>query len=342
MVVVALLSALIDFRVLDQGGFFLDDFRNIGEARAGLSVHLLLKPVGGTHLQPVTRFLQWMTAVPLHTSYAATAAILAVLCGCGTYWLVRLLDSLWGARVLHLLVGFMFGSSCVLVGASQWVSSAATSVVAVDFSAGACLFFVGWLATGSWISYALALGAGALAIGSWESALATPAIITLIWFCFARDWQPVRRALRAQLPFYGLALAFVIYVEFQPWHQSLNVPSVGSWLLLLVVMVGRELAASVIGHGVPTGAQSAFDWLSVAVVLAAFGAAVAWLIARRRFEWMVLVVFGVGAVLVSVPVATTRDYLGASVAGTTARYVTFLPLLLAIAVAGSGPAPIGR
>jgi hypothetical protein len=332
---VALVSALLEFRVLRLGGFALDDFRDLGQARTGLNVHLLLAPIGGAHFQPVTRFLDWLIATPFHTSYTAAATVLSVLYGLGTYWLVRLLDTLWGPRLLHLVIGFLFGTSCVLIGASQWVAAASTSSVAVYFAAGACLGFFRWLSTGSRTSYALALAALALAVGSWEEALATPALITVIWICFARGWQPVRRALLGQFPFYAIALAYVVYVQLQPWHQGLNFPTVGYWLLLLVTMVGRTLAASVIGTTPPSGAQTAFDWFSALIVDVAVVVGALWLARRRRLDWLALVVFGVGTLLVSIPVAATRAFLPAGVVATTPRYVTFLPLFFAIAIAGA-------
>lgn len=339
---VALIAALIEFRVLRLGGFVLDDFVNLGRSRTGLSIHLLAEPVGGTHFQPVTRFLDWLTATPFHMSYIAAATVLAVLCGLGTYWLVRLLDTLFGPRLGHLAIGFLFGTSCELIGASQWVASASTSTVAVYFAAGACLGFFRWLSTGSRTSYTFGLAALALAVGSWEQALATPAIITLMWICFARHWQPVRRALLAQLPCYAIALAFVVYVELQPWHQPLGSPTIGYWLLMLVVMAGRGLAASVIGTGVHSGAQSTLDWFSAMTVDVALAAGALWLAVRRRFEWLALLLFGVGTVLVSIPVVTARAWVPASIAGTTPRYVTFLPLLLSVTVAGAVPPGGGR
>jgi hypothetical protein len=339
---VALISALIYFRILHEGGYALDDFRNLGQARSGLSLHLLFEPIGGAHLQPVTRFLEWLTATPFHTSYTATIIVLSVLCGLGTYWLMRLLDTLWGPRPPHIVIGFLFGTSALMIGASQWVSSAAVSATCVYLAAGACYGFFRWLSSGSRSAYALSLVATLLAVCSWEAALATPAIITLIWICFARDWQPQRRALFAQLPCYAIPLAYLVYVEFQPWHQSLSLPAVGYELLLLVVMVGRTLAASVIGTAVPGGPQSAFEWFSAMFVVAVLVSGMLCLALRRRFAWRVLVVFVLGTVLVTIPVSTTRSFLAASFVGTTPRYVTFLPFLLAVAVAGGARPALSR
>lgn len=333
-VLVGLATGIVQFIYLVRGGFFLDDFRNIGQDKAPLSLHLLLAPIGIVHFQPAGRFMVWLAAEPFHESYPATVALLAVLTGLGSYWLVRLLDVLFGPRRIHLLMGFLFGTSWVLLSTNQWFadSEATASVV---FALGASLAFVKWINDGRRVDYVKALICGAVALLFWEVALAMPALLGLLWLCFAFNRLSARRVLLGLVPFAAFSLAFLAYVQAQPWHTPLSIPTGRQWAELVAVMVGKGVVPTVIGSGLPNGPPTAWGWTSIVIVFAGIVVGAVWLILQRRFRPSVIAFFVLGALLVSIPVATTRDDLGAAVAGNTARYLTFLPMLLAISVAGA-------
>jgi hypothetical protein len=328
---VAAVGALVQLGFTRLGGFYLDDIRNLGQAKAGLSLHLLIDPIMGIHFQPGGRLIQWLVADPFHSSYLVAETLLAIFTAIGAYLLVRLLDTLFGTRTLHLVIGFLFTTSWLLLSTDQWFSGADT-VPAVALTAGACLGFCSWLQGGGSAPYAAALLSTAGAVLFWEQALAIPAWLVLIWLCFARGTKrPVREVLLALAPFVGVSLAYLAYVQAQPWHQALAVPPLSEWPKWFWIPVLHGLAPTLVGSATsPT-------WRSASVIAATggLGAMALWLIARRRFRWSSPVFFALGAVLVIVPVATGRDEDGPLVAGITQRYLVFLLFVLALSAAGA-------
>ncbi|MGH9918488.1 MAG: hypothetical protein ACRD6W_06440, partial [Nitrososphaerales archaeon] len=106
------------------------------------------------------------------------------------------------------------------------------------------------------------------------------------------------------------------------------------WIGLLRVMLGYGLFPTVIGTGLGAAAFTTWGRISFVVVVAGFIAGGSWLVLRHRFRASTLLFFFVGTFLVALPIATARITAGTS-EGLTSRYITFLPMLLAIAVAGA-------
>jgi hypothetical protein len=321
-VLIGLVSGAVQFAYLVQGGFFLDDFANIARNRSPLSLHLLIAPIGKNHFQPATQFMVWMAAGPFHTNYPATVLFLSVLTAFGSYWMIRLLDLSFGPRTMHLVIGFLFGTSWVLLNASQWFAASA-STASVVFAVGALFSFSLWMTKDRFRYYLGALLCATAAVLFWELALAIPALLALMWLCFLGGYQSTRRIVLGLLPFAAISLVYLAYVESQPWHTSLSIPTLLNWIELLKVMVGYGLLPTVIGTGLTGGALSVWGWVSILVVAIGFVVAGVWLATRGRFRPSAVVFFFVGTVLVSIPVATARDALGAF-AGTTARGLSHL------------------
>jgi hypothetical protein len=341
--VVAAAGALIQLTYIRRGGFFLDDIRNLGQAKAGLSLHLLTSPIEGVHFQPGGRLIQWLVAGPFHTDYLAGETLLAVFSAVGAYLLVRLLDTLFAQRALHLVIGFLFATSWLLLNTDQWFSGGDT-VPAVALAIGACLGFCSWLQGGGLVPLAAALLATAGAVLFWEQALAIPAWLLLIWLCFRRDTKrPVRQVILALAMFGMVSLAYLAYAQTQSWHQTLGIPPLDEWRAWFQYPVFHGVLPTLAGSATASTSRST-GGLVVTIGLAAMAA---WLVARRRFRWSSLVFFVLGAVLVIAPVAMARGapptlayyaepgLLGPQVAGTTVRYLVFLLFVLAIAVAGA-------
>ncbi len=328
---VALVSSAVQFAYLRQGGFFLDDIGNISVNKVPLSIHRLASPVGTGHFQPATQFVMWLAAEPFHTNYAIAALFLAVSAGLGSYWMIQLLDGLFGKKPTHLMIGFLIGTSWVLLNASQWFSSSPATESAV-FGIGALLAFSLWMTTSRPVFYLEALVSATIALLFWEIALAIPALLALLWVCFTDDYRSWRRILLGVTPFASISIADLIYVRLQPWRAALSVPTIRQWVNLLTSMVGHGFLPTVIGTGTYGSALSQRDWISIFIVAAALAVVEGRLVVLGRFRFRSLAFFIVGAILVSIPVATARD---SATAGTTSRYITFLPILLAISVAGS-------
>ena len=335
-VVVAFLCAVIQFAALVRGGFLLDDFANLARNKKSLSLDLLTAPIGTNHFQPMTQLVVWLSAEPLHANYPATVAVLAAITGFGAYWAVRLLDELFGARVLHLVIGLLLGTSWILMNTNQWFAASAAAASAA-FAVGACLSFVRWLGSGRWRHYLSSLLATAVAIGFWEQGLAVPAILAMLWLCFRFDRRRLSRVVIGLIPFLAVALVYLFYVEAQPWSSPISIPAVSQWGQLLWVMLVSGLLPSIVGTGVSSSALTTAVVLSDILVAAGLALGALWLWTRRRLRWVSLAFFVVGLFLVSIPVAIERNGVP-SASGITSRYLTFLPMLLAIAAAGAvGP-----
>jgi hypothetical protein len=328
---IAVAGALVQLAYTRLGGFYFDDIRNLGQAKTGLSLDLLTEPIMGIHFQPGGRFIQWLVAEPFHTDYLAAETLLAIFTAVGTYLLVRLLDILFSPRALHLVIGFLFATSWLLLSTDQWFSGADT-VPAATLAIGACLGFCSWLREGRLTPYVAALLSAAGAVLFWEQALAIPAWLLLIWLCFVRDTKrSVRQVVLALVPFAGISLAYLVYVQAQPWHQTLVIPPVSEWRAWFEYPVFHAVMPTLAGSATSSTSRSA-SGLAATTVLVVMAA---WFIARRQFRWSSLVFFVLGTVLVVFPVATARGLLGPQVAGTTVRYLVFLLFVLAIAVAGA-------
>jgi hypothetical protein len=329
---VAAAGALVQLAYTRLGGFYLDDIRNLGQAKAGLSLHLLAEPIMGIHFQPGSRLIQWLVAEPFHTDYLAAETLLAIFTAIGAYLLVRLLDTLFGPRTLHLVIGFLFATSWLLLSTDQWFSGGSQVPSAAVLTIGACLGFCAWLQGGGAAPYTAALLSAAGAVLFWEQALAIPGWLLLIWLCFARGTErSVRRVVLALVPFAGVSLAYLVYVQAQPWHQSLVIPPLGEWRAWFQYPVFHGVLPTLVGSATASTSRSTGGL----VATIGLGALAAWLIARRRFRWTSLVFFVLGTVLVVVPIATGRSLLGPQVAGTTVRYIVFLLFVLAVSVAGA-------
>jgi hypothetical protein len=332
-VVVGMLCAVIQFVALVRGGFVLDDFANLARNKRSISLDLLTAPIGTNHFQPLTQLVVWLSAEPLHANYPATVAVLAVITGFGAYWMVRLLDALFGTRVLHLVIGFLLGTSWILMNTNQWFAGSAAAASAA-FAVAACLSFALWLRSGRWYHYLYSLLATAAAIGFWEQALAVPAILAMLWLCFRFDRRRLPRVLVGLIPFFTLVLVYLCYVEAQPWSSSISIPAVSQWGQLLWVMLMGGLLPSLVGTGTSSSAFSTTVVFSDALAATGLALGALWLWTRRRLRWLSLGFFLVGLLLVSIPVAIERNT-APSAAGITSRYLTFLPMLLAIAAAGA-------
>jgi hypothetical protein len=329
--VVGLACAVIQLCYLHPGGFFLDDFRNLGQARSWGFIHLLGTPIGGEHFQPGGRLAGWLVGVPFNESYFSAILLLSVAVGGATYCLARLLAELFGPTRFHLLLAFLFGSSWIYISTDQWFAGA-DPTFSLFFTLAACLWYVRWYHSGRSWHYAISLASAAAAVVFWEQALAIPGWFFLLWLFFFRG--QVRRTLMSLIPFVGISVAFTAYVQSQPWHQPLTLPTIGQFIGMTAAMLFHGLFPTIIGAGWGLTNQG---WELVSVVLAPLllAAGAAYLIAIRRFRFRAVGFFVGGTLVVASTIAVTRvNIIGAS-AGTTSRYITVMPFVLAVTCAGA-------
>src|SRR4051794_18549542 len=89
-------AATVQWLLVRQGGFFLDDFRNLADARRlGLSVTLLKEPLF-EHFAPGHRLMDWLAVEPLARSFGAATAVEALLGALSMLAFSEICRELWG------------------------------------------------------------------------------------------------------------------------------------------------------------------------------------------------------------------------------------------------------
>ncbi len=179
--------------------------------------------------------------------------------------------------------------------------------------------------------YAVSLAAAATAVLFWEQALAIPAWLLLLWLFFLKS--SLRRTLLSILPFVGITAAFTAYVQSQPWHQPLAIPTVSLFITMTTAMLFRGSFPTIIG----TGSGTDHGWELVSMALAPLilfaGVVVLWIVGRLRIR--AIGFFVCGTLIVAATIAATRVTVIGDTAGTTSRYITLMPFVLAVTCAGA-------
>jgi hypothetical protein len=321
---VATFAFLVQFLYTRLGGFYLDDFRDLGQAKAGLSLHLLMTPIGITRIQPGGRFIEWLVAVPFRDNYQAACAMTALFVGAGTYWLIRLLDRLFGKRHLHLALGLLFGTSWIFISTDQWFA-AAGATISVMLTVAGCHAYFTWLRGASVKWYSLGLLASTAGVLFWEQVLVLPAWLLLMWLVFAPGVErPVHQVIASISAFAATPLMLVVYVQSQAWHQRLVVPALGTYLRLMVVMIFHGLLPTLVGGGLPNGTPNARGWVSIVLPCVVLFLVCLWSAMSREHKPVLLSAgfFIAGAILASVLIAGARvDMIGVQASGNTPRYL---------------------
>ena len=169
-----------------------------------------------------------------------------------------------------------------------------------------------------------------------------PLLLGLLWLCFLRSAEPAApqgsrrldQVALSLLPFVIVSVAFDAYVTAQPWHQPLTTPSIRQVLGLLRVMLVRGMLPPIVGWRVATAPIDAAAVTAIVLGAAALLAGAIFLLIRRELRWSGLAFFLASFLALAATVAVTRANIG-PLAGATPRYLCPLPMLLAIAVAGT-------
>lgn len=330
---------VLQFALTDRGGFWLDDFVNLAEARRlGLSFSLLIEPVY-QHFAPGHRVLDWLVAVPFDRSYTAAVVIMALCIAGAVVACTLLLDECFGRRKIHLAFACAAGASWTMTDTSSWFAAAAHSLPSVLLTQVALLFFVRWLRTRRKAMYALALVTFLASLMFWELSLLF--VLEAALLCLVLDDQlSVRdrmlrllRALPGLTPFVLASLAYVIYVYEQPWHQPLTVPSGASLSHFTWIFILRGWLLPLVGTGPPAGPLDTFEFgtqlLAVAGVLAALAVAILTRRAVLRAALFLVSTF----LVVWFAVAFYRLYGATVYVGSTGRLITPVPYLFWFAAA---------
>ncbi len=337
--VVCASAAVTQFLFTRRGWFYLDDIRNLGEARrSGLSLHLLISPIGNEHFQPGGRLLHWLFVAGGAPQFGVAEAVLAASVGLIAYLTMSLADLLFGARRLHLVIAALIGTSSILIETSTWIAGS-DSIPSTALMAGSSLLYCRWLVDGKLSQVVAAVGFAAAAVLFWEQAIIQPFLLGLLWLCFlrthiARPWPRVALSL---LPFVAVSVLFDLYVHSRSWYRPLERPSLVQFLEILRVMLLHDLLPPVIGWRIGASPVHRADRVAIVLSATVLLAGVFILIARHRMRWSSLVFFGFSFLALAATIAVTRVSIGPLAAGVP-RYVCPLPMLagLSAAAAASG------
>jgi hypothetical protein len=330
-------SLIVQLAFVRTSWFYLDDIRNLAQARQrGLTWGFLTSPIG-EHLTPGHRFLDWVAAVPLGRNWTGAVILVLGFSAVMLCYLAGALSLLFGAHPRNAIPILLAGTAWPFPGTGQWFAGAALAIPVAAAIAGAIYHHLRWRVHGRRRDFAAALGwtvAGLLF--SQQAILIAP----LVFICalalpatqFGR--RAVIEELVAVLPLIAPALALQLYVDAQPWSTSVVVPSITQAVDLVRAIVVRALLPALAGIGMD-GAPPDPVRETAMRALATAGLAVALLLAvwlRRR--WLAaLVLAGAGAILTAVPIALARLGVGVSMSGSEPRYV--LPAVLLGALAAS-------
>ncbi|HEX2905073.1 MAG TPA: hypothetical protein VHO01_16590 [Jatrophihabitans sp.] len=336
LLLICLAAAAIQFTYTSRGWFYLDDFRNLGDAhRDGVTLHFLASPIGNEHFQPGGRLLHWLAGIGGHPHFHFGEAILAASVASMALLTARTADELFGVRRLHLVLAALIGTSYTLVVCCTWYAGS-DAIPATAFMAATLLLYARWFRRGGGyrlVGAVLCAGAGVL---FWEQAIILPFLLVLLWACFLRAGasRPVWQLALSIAPFALVSVAFDAYVSAQSWYQPLVVPSAGQFTELVRTMLLRGMLPPIVGWRVSTQPpdRSGIASMVLAAGILLSGALV--LLWRRRFRWSAVAFFVPAFLALAATIAVTRIAVGPLV-GATPRYLCPLPMLLALTVAGA-------
>lgn len=319
--------------------FYADDWLNLAQAREHTMSWEYLQLSYFGHFAPAHRALDWLWSVRFPLNWDAYLAVMVGLHAtavAATYALLRVLRC---GVLLAAIATTMFASSVVWVRIIQWPASSEHIAGALAATAVSLAASMLWFQRRSpWL---LALAAGAMAAGllSYEKPALIPLYVVLLrYFVLAPTFRPgalMRRA-RADWPLlavlFGVAALYAGFLHAGNYGTVAERPSVGQLLEFLSRNWLRGTGALMIGQ-----AQLAdLGPMPFALVIAAqvvLAAAVIISILRRRSAWrawaFLLVIWLVNMVLIGL--SRIVDF-GTGV-GLDPRYNAEMALLLPIALA---------
>lgn len=330
-------SLVVEFLFFRTSWFYLDDIRNVAQARQqGLSWSYLTSPIG-EHLTPGHRLLDWLVAVLFGGNWAAAVTLELAFCALLLTYLARTLCLLYGARPRNAIAVLLAGTAWPLLGTGQWFAGGALAIPVCTGIAGALYHHLRWRASGRPRDLAFVVVWTLVAVlFSLQGVLIPP--ILFVAALIAREarptWRVVVREAAFVIPLGVPALALELYERGQPWATHVALPSVAQGIDLVRVIVVRSLLPAPAGigmDGAPPDPQREVVMRGIVVgvvVVAAFVAV--W--CRRR--WVAAAVLGAcAAVLTAIPIALARlDVTGISMSGSEPRYLLPGVLLSALAV----------
>lgn len=291
---VALIAAICGagiWAATHDGYFTADDWLNLSQARQhGMSWDYLTLGYFG-HFAPAHRVLDWVWAVKLQGDWGAYLAVMFALYAIAVAAAYTLLRILGCGVVLAAAATTLFASSVVWVRLIQWPASAehiawALAATAVSLAA-AMLWFQ---RRSSWL---LALAAGAMAAGllSYEKpVLVVMYVVLLRYFVLAESLQPRALLARARGDWQllaalgGVALVYTVVVVAGDYSNTSDRVPLGELAEFFGRSWIRGTASLAVGQGSPEYADAIpLAWVIIAQALLAVALVVS--VRRRSSAW---------------------------------------------------------
>ncbi|MFL5831861.1 MAG: hypothetical protein ACJ76X_18235 [Solirubrobacteraceae bacterium] len=339
-------SLIVQLGFIRASWFYLDDIRNLAEARQrGLTWGFLTTPIG-EHLAPGHRLLDWLVAVPFGRHWAFAVLVLIVFSAVFLSYLAGTLTVLFGSHKSHAIPVLLAGTAWPLLGTGQWFAGAGHAIPVAASISGALYHYLRARSTGERHHY-VATGVWTLVglLFSLQAVLIAP--ILFVCALVARGERPNLRIVMREgmlvVPLLLPAIALDLYERAHPWATHVSLPSLGNAVDLVRVVIVRALLPALAGIGMdgapPDPSPEKVMRLLALIVLAGAFAAAIWL--RRR--WLAAAVLAAcAAVLTSIPIALARLGVGIALSGSEPRYLLPGVLLGALAIGALLAAQPGR
>jgi hypothetical protein len=329
-------SLIVQLGFIRTSWFYLDDIRNLAEARQrGLNWGFLTAPIG-EHLTPGHRLLDWLVAVPFGLNWAFAAFVLIVASAVFLSYLAGTLTLLFGPHKRHVVPILLAGTAWPLLGTAQWFAGGALAIPVAAALSGALYHYLRARSTGARRHYvATVLWTLLGLLFSLQAVLIAP--ILFVCVLVARGERPTPRGLLREgmlvAPLALPAIALDLYERAQPWATHVSLPSLANAIDLVRVVIVRSLLPAVGGIGMdgapPDPSRENVTRLLALVVVGGALAAAIWL--RRR--WLAAgVLAACAAVFTSIPIALARLSVGVAMSGSEPRYLLPGVLLGALAI----------
>ncbi|MBW3641298.1 MAG: hypothetical protein KY447_00125 [Actinobacteria bacterium] len=291
--------------------FFFDDYIYFREAQSqGLSIGFLLQPLN-LHLAPGHRIADWALQTLAPLDFGVAQALLLACLGGSVLVVFRILTTLFEPGLGSLALTFLYGTSVVHVGVTQWWSAGLQSLPSGLLSLVCILTWLHFVRTGSRRAIAVSVLSLAAALLFYVKPVLVPLYLVLLRVLVVEPDRSLRasvvetaREWRTWLLYLAPVTLYALVYVGAYWQPS-STPSLGLLAEFLTISWQRVFVPSVLGFSLAPGSQAGGGETPALAGQLVVLAIMAVTIARSRRAWrgwaFLVVAFMANALLVGVP-----------------------------------------